>query len=134
MGVAGVAILFGLYYGFKSIVSLIQFFAWSKLELSGARLGPVLRSETVKKEKKTVNELYVGTSAGTVTTEFAQVSKASELPELNEGDTLEGYYNPQKNQFRSKKELTQALWMNPAMCLFCIVIVIACFFLAGSIR
>ena len=134
MGVAGVAAMFAFYYCFKSIVSLVQFFAWKRFELVEGRLGPCVRSEEVKKTKINVHSLVLSTSAGSVTTECRLESKPNGNPDLTEGDILEGYYHPDKKEFRSKQELTKNLWMNPLMCLLSIAIVIGCFFLADALR
>ena len=126
MSIAIIATFAAFIFFVRSFSRLIRFLIWRKHELFEGKLGPLIRVEEKNGDKKSFNTIYINTVRETVTTEFKQITRIAKSPLLKEGDVIEVYYNPRTNQCRSKKDLIEALWINPVMCLIGIGVVIIC--------
>ena len=134
MGVAGVAVIYGVIYFVKSIISLVEFLVWRKKDVVSGRIDEVLRSETVGKTMKHTYSFLLDTPTGRVNSEYEERVGAKDVSRIRKGQMIEVYYDQETKGYKEKEKLTRALWQNPLNVLVSIVILIACIWIVSLLN
>ncbi len=138
MGIAGFALLFGLFFLFKSIQTIFSYISWHNKEIVRGEVGELLSSkESGKNVTKYTFSLILDTSPEKTITEYTESSSSYEGLTIKRGDIVEVYYDPnkeEKNQYRIKSELKKQLWMYPLFFLACVAVFIICTIIVANIK
>lgn len=134
MGIAGVAIMFALFFLYKSFASLYIFFAWRNKEVVEGTFGCLQSTSEEGKTRVNTFDLSLYTTSGVVLTEYKEALGKTEASKIKEGDKATFFYNPVNEKYRRKDDVIRDLWFNPLMCVVCVGVLMLCFLLTTQLE